>query len=512
MLGSLGNSPIDDAGLKIESSGAAGTLIAQLTSIDQNRTICVDVPLKDAGPGFIGTGAHPFHLDGDSQAVVHLKNLAAEPTTAIVQILYDSGEFSPELIPIQPGQSVSVDLRQLRDSRARDVHGHQLPVDLTSGEVQWFQHGKQSVIGRLVASSPSLGVSASFACGGVCCPPSFSSSWVDPGSLIGSPGDSFGLTVWETDETCGQFYGPYNITAYASCTSTDSSVAQVSGSSINLVGAGNCTINVDHLASTFTRQPGTDCESGPCEIVCDQTDTMMTDPVPVTARPTVVISGPDAVPLAGTMGILTPAPISSVQLIGTGNPPGGTFSWSTSSPHVTLSNTSSDTVTVTSVSESSGPLDVAIVLIYAVNGQGNSATKQITVQKPTFMTFMSVDSQGPRSCANDPSTGLPEAGWTKVITWQLQDKWNQPIGSVPSYDTLTGSSQNNGCFLTFAGTPPGGAVGPTGLWQHEYGICSTACPNGGTCTTLADWNFFANGWQIVLPITFHCNSITVDGH
>lgn len=281
LLSSLGNTLIDDAGLRIESSGSAGTLIAQLSSIDQNGTSYVDVPLNDAGPRSVGTGAHPFHLDGDSQAVVHLKNLADEPTTAIVQVLYDGGEFSPELILIQPGQSVSVDLRQLRDSRAKDVHGHQLPVDLTTGEVQWFQHGKQGVIGRLVASSPSLGVSASFACGGVCCPPSFSSSWVDPGSLIGSPGDSFGLTVWETDETCGQFYGPYNITAYASCTSTDFTVAQVSGSSINLVGDGFCTINVDHLAATFTRQPGTDCESGPCEIVCDETDTMMTDPVPV---------------------------------------------------------------------------------------------------------------------------------------------------------------------------------------------------------------------------------------
>ncbi len=259
LIAALSDSSIDDAGLKIESSGAAGTLIAQLTSIDQNGTICVDVPLKDAGPGFIGTGAHPFHLDGDSH-----------------------GEFSPELIRLQPGQSVGIDLRQLRDSRARDVHGHQFPTDLTSGEVQWFQHGNQSVIGRLVASSPSLRVSASFACGGVCCPPSYSSSWVDPGSLISSPGESFGLTIWETDETCGQFYGPYNITAYSSCTSTDSGVAQVSGSSIDMLNEGECTINVDHLAATFTRPPS-ECD-GPCEVNCDETDTMMTEPVPASVR------------------------------------------------------------------------------------------------------------------------------------------------------------------------------------------------------------------------------------
>ncbi len=238
-------------------------------------------------------------------------------------------------------------------------------------------------------------------------------------------------------------------------------------------------------------------------VVCD----FLCDP-----RPSVVISGPDSVPLAGTSGILTPAPIDSIQLIGTGDPPGGTFNWSTSSPHVTLSNTSSDTVTVKSASESGAPNDVAIVLVYAVNGQGNSATKLITVQKPTSMAFIDIFQEGSRTCANDPATGLPEAGWTKVITWQLQDKWNQPIASVPSYDTLTGGSPNSCLLSVFEGTPPGGAVGITGLWRHEYGICSTACANGGTCTTNGSWNFFANGWEIDLPFTFQCNSITVGGH
>ena len=227
--------------------------------------------------------------------------------------------------------------------------------------------------------------------------------------------------------------------------------------------------------------------------------------------PTVVISGPSTVPLAGSAGILTPAPINTIQLIGTGDPPGGSFGWSTSSSHVSLNNTTSDTVTVTSISESGTPNDVPIVLVYAVDGQGNSATKEITVQKPTFMAAQSIDSSGPRSCANDPQSGLPEAGWTKVITFQLQDKWNQPIGSVPSYDAWAGGSPDS-CFLSYEGTPPGGAVGSTGLWQHEFGICSTACPNGGACTTNATWNFFANGWQIGSPVIFHCNSITVDGN
>ncbi|MDQ6651366.1 MAG: hypothetical protein M3Y84_01345, partial [Acidobacteriota bacterium] len=168
LLSSLKDASVDDAGVKIESSSAPGSLIAQMTSIDQEGAMCIDVPLAAFPPGSIGTGAHPFHLDGDSQAVLHLKNLDTQPTTAIIQVLYDNGEFSPELVKLGSEESVAINLRHLRDSQGRDVHGHRLPSTLTQGQVQWFQHGKQSVIGRMVMSSVSLGVSANFSCGGVC--------------------------------------------------------------------------------------------------------------------------------------------------------------------------------------------------------------------------------------------------------------------------------------------------------------------------------------------------------
>jgi len=283
-LNSLGGISIDDAGAKIESTGPTGSLIAQLVSIDQKTSMSVGVPLLAVGPTFVGTGAHPFHLDGDYQAVVHLKNLAAEITTAIVQIRYDGGEFSPELVRLEPGQSVSIDVRRLRDSRAKDVHGHQIPIDVTSGQVQWFQHGKQKVIGRLVASNAPLGVSASFACGGDCCPPSFQSVSIDPGLLEGVPEDTFALTVMETDESCGQFYGPYNITAYATVSSTDPSVADVSGSSTEMVDEGECTINVNFLATSFTHPPPGDCDLGGCESNCTEAETEMTEPIQTRVR------------------------------------------------------------------------------------------------------------------------------------------------------------------------------------------------------------------------------------
>jgi hypothetical protein len=228
-------------------------------------------------------------------------------------------------------------------------------------------------------------------------------------------------------------------------------------------------------------------------------------------RPSVVISGPDDVPLAGNAGSITP--ISTIQLIGTGNPPGGTFSWSSSSSHVTLTNTNTDTVTVTSASESAAQNDVPIVLVYVVNGRGNSATKQITVRKPTYFAFLNIvpGSDHANTCSNNPVTGLPRAGWFKTITWQLQDKWFQPMANIPTFDTLTVTGQD-GCELTVHGTPPPGfPTDASGIWIHDYSMCTSFCVNQ-TCATDVTQSYFANGFQFDKSVLFRCNGITVDGH
>ena len=276
LLSSLRNTSVVDAGVKIEGTGSPGSLVAQMTSTDQNGATAVDVPLVAVKPGTVGTGAHPFRLEGDSEAVLHLKNLDRETTTAIVQILYDDGEFTPELVKLGPEEAVAVDLRRLRDTQSEDVHGHRLPHDFTQGQVQWFQHGKQTVMGRVVQSSPSLGVASNFGCGGLCCPPSFYSLNINPGSLDGIPEDTFDLTMTETDYTCGQFYGPFNVTEYVTCTSDDTAVAEAYGTTIEMEDEGLTNINVEYMATTFERG-FTECESGPCEPNCIESDNLLTE-------------------------------------------------------------------------------------------------------------------------------------------------------------------------------------------------------------------------------------------
>lgn len=261
LMDSLRNVSVDDAGLKIEASGAAGSLVAQLTSMDENGAMCFDVPLTAVAPRFVGVGAHPFHLEGDYQAVVHLKNLGSKPTTAIVQLLYEGGEFTPDRVRIGPGQSVAIHVRQLRDSQAQDIHGHRLPLNLERGQAQWFQNAGEAVIGRLVSFSPSLGVSANFACPQDCCPPTYWSTSVNPSFITGMPGDSTNIFVFDTyrRECTGQLFGPFDVTGNCSFSSSNLSVAQVSFNNVHIVGMGSATIFISHDATEYRFEPFGDC-------------------------------------------------------------------------------------------------------------------------------------------------------------------------------------------------------------------------------------------------------------
>ena len=166
-------------------------------------------------------------------------------------------------------------------------------------------------------------------------------------------------------------------------------------------------------------------------------------------------------------------------------------------------------VNVLSVAASTSAHDVIITVSYTV-GSGPPGTAQIatTVQKPTSMGFVSVNANAANTCVSG------QAGWRKVITWQVQDQLQPPgaiIFALPTWDTMNITSGQNGCSLTLSGTNPGGTVGPTGLWQHTYQHCTTLCV-GGTCQTSGTQKYFVNGFEIGLPFTFACSSITVSGH
>ena len=236
-----------------------------------------------------------------------------------------------------------------------------------------------------------------------------------------------------------------------------------------------------------------------CEILCN--------------RPSVVISGPDVVPLDQSgQGV------KSITLIGTADPPGGSFSWSTNSPNVSLGNISSDdissTVTVTSVSASNARNDVTITLVYAVNGDGNSDSKQITVVKPTYLSYtQSTDPAGNHVCSY--------SSYQTQRTYSVYDQFTpaQQITNVRMFvsENFTNLQKTCGNPITIINSDFF-----VGTFFDSFVFCEPGvCDTGGSCVQTGTQSLFVNGFQVKISdggilhanndVTWTCTGVAIIG-
>ena len=248
---------------------------------------------------------------------------------------------------------------------------------------------------------------------------------------------------------------------------------------------------------------------------CEPFTDLICNESPMEVQPKVTWTTPGGVANGGGVPLSTGTPppgsipyVNTTTIMATGSPSGGSYSWSTTSARVTLSNTTSSTVTVTAVSESATTGDVTINLVYTYDGKATpNVPIPFTVQKPTFMDPIL---PGPGTAPSCPSG---TSGPRKDILWQVADKNHNPIPfRLPLYDTVTNVTPNS-CLNPAAGegTAPGGGTGPGGRWNHKYRQCSSICNNGGSCSVTGTQTYFINGFEISLGFTMTCTSITVAG-
>ncbi|MGH9827261.1 MAG: hypothetical protein ACREDR_28870, partial [Blastocatellia bacterium] len=318
---------ISAAGLSIQSSGKPGSVQAYVTSFDRAGKHVFDIPLKDANdPNNSRGGNHPVNLQGKNHAVLFLKNTESpDPTpklrTAVVELWFPGGTYSFPMQTVAQGETISLDITQVRDAQVKDSFGNALPKDLQMCQVQWYGRDNVHFIGRLVVYDPELGVSSSFSCAGVCpCPATFSNGFISPGSIRGIAGSQVLLSVTEQDSNCSGTIFSYNVTASASFSTSNASVVTVSGSTGTLGGPGTAT-----LIATWGTQSVTD--NGPClprEICGDRCSVVF---INTTAQASVEVI-PNITSLSPAVG--TPGAAVTVTVNGSGFGSGCFLSASTS--------------------------------------------------------------------------------------------------------------------------------------------------------------------------------------
>jgi hypothetical protein len=256
------------AGLEFTYTSAPGNVIisAAATSPDGNEVY--QVPLLDPETPPSSTGGYPWRVaaDGSASTVVYLKNTTDAPQTYLLQVSFAGGAWAPGLKTLAAGETLALDLRQVRDAQVPDNLGRTIPFGVVSGQVHWSAKSRErhAMIGRAETVDAAHGVSSTYACVN-CCPDNPYESWFEPEELSLSVGESAGLVAWLRDKDCyDTILEAYDLgEGQLQWSSTNSGVATTTWSTVSATGDGTAHIHADYSTDWWAEDQNYDCEYDP---------------------------------------------------------------------------------------------------------------------------------------------------------------------------------------------------------------------------------------------------------
>ncbi|MGI9069599.1 MAG: hypothetical protein ACR2HX_24735 [Pyrinomonadaceae bacterium] len=235
------------ASIEFEYTNEPGSVLISALSVSDSGNQLFRLPLWDIAAQRSATGGYPWYVDGTSSTYVYLKNVTDATQQYTFQLDFEGGGvYSLGLKTVEPRQAVTIDIRALRDEQAPDANGNTIPPSATRGQVKWSIRGPDvlAMIGRSEQVDTEKAVSNNYACQN-CCGDSLDTAWKVPDTDQTIEGG--GVTFYdfrEQDRNCyGQLLTSYSVNGIATWTSTDTSVATVSGGYVFGQGPGNTGIH-----------------------------------------------------------------------------------------------------------------------------------------------------------------------------------------------------------------------------------------------------------------------------
>jgi Bacterial Ig-like domain (group 2) len=476
--------------LVLDSDGPSRALLDASGSVDQNNTYVFEVASMAMGESVAKSMSYWSTGDGDD-TMVTLWNPADEPQDFTFTLFFSGGDGQYSIpIHLNARETHSFNISEIIHSGTPDPAGNVIPPSVHEGraEIMGSQGENQHI---LIAIDAGVYNVQKATCGNQYCKTCQGAvnSWIlaNPFSL------SQGGTAQQSFTVQYKTGTEYDHTSVASWASSNTSVATVNAGLVNAVGVGSVTLNAldnnvpDYFYGCFNANP---------DAVCPMY-TGQQGSAPGNVNPTVTISGPSTV-LIGT----------SIQLTATGNPAGGAYSWSSSNSDVTLTNSGSATVTASGASVGTATLTVT----YSQNGMNGSASRAVTVQKPTSLSPLA--SSTPFSCTN-MNLNLTYTTLEEQITYTVLDQNLAPIrvSGIPLVEAFTAVS-NTCAGVPNTPTPTPGTTDANGVSTQpdNMAMCSASCMPAnssgqptGACTlqVIQTWN--AGGYPVqTKTLTYTC--------
>jgi hypothetical protein len=157
----------------VQYSGAPGSALAQVSSVESKSDLVIDSPLANEGDGWRGSGANPWHLDDETDSILFLTNMGQEPARIGFQVHAGGVDYHLTKLRLNAYETRAIDLRKLRDAQKPDFFGNRIPAGATDGNVVWIRVDNVPVAGRVLVVQRHKSLASSCECGICSCPLSF---------------------------------------------------------------------------------------------------------------------------------------------------------------------------------------------------------------------------------------------------------------------------------------------------------------------------------------------------
>ena len=301
-----------------------------------------------------------------------------------------------------------ISINELQQSQTPDREGRRIPAKATLGGINvWSRNVNNGLIINAMTMNPVTKTCGS--CGGT--------GYVSWYNLTDTYGCTSGFGTYPAGDYVNLMMSIHWSTSncsYENPQLTSSCNTSVVNMSLQAVGLGSTTLN----ASSF--------QSYPRDVSCSSYY-HLTSQSGVTVIPKVTITFlASGVPLSnGTPPAGSPNYVVTAPMTAQGTPPGGSYVWQAlNQDKATIyGSTTSETVTILAVAQSTAQNDATFQVHYTVSGQPASAIKSITVQKPSSMGFVSSSGAAtPPTCSETTPTDCCPADQTGVqrdIVWRF---------------------------------------------------------------------------------------------
>ncbi|MGH9345032.1 MAG: peptidoglycan DD-metalloendopeptidase family protein, partial [Terriglobia bacterium] len=264
--------PLPFCSIRIQYSGAPGSVEAQVSSVEENNNLIVDATPQNEGDGWAGSGANPWHIDKNTESVLFLTNMGDKPSRIAFEVTANNVHYYLTQLVLSPHETRAIDLRVLRDAQQADLKGNKIPASATDGSVNWVRADLVPVTGRVVVINRRDGTASGFDCCTGNCPTSDEYMYFNnlpAGIVVGS--SNFQAVPVIGDEDCNDTYyyltGPFD-NPYFVCTwsSWDTTVATVDSSGwVTGVAGGATTLEMDATGTQYD-----------CNMNCNTSSTQLT--------------------------------------------------------------------------------------------------------------------------------------------------------------------------------------------------------------------------------------------